>query len=173
MVEPDAIADLPLLGARPGQIDMDLEFPLEFRDGNLNLQLVITNRTAEPLVIPPLNKDRISTGGCGNPYIGYRFVWHLQAYPFLGSGVRVVAPGETARILCQVRATETPESALLMIRTSSEWFEFRIGDRYGSISIEAGRIIVHGSNLPNRWDDVPKNAVQFRRSVLWRPADEE
>ena len=119
---PHAVGRTRLLGAMPGSAEISLAHPFQYENGRLRLELVIKNTTAHEIIVPPFcSGGRISKPRSpGWAHVG------SSARPWLGRGVQVLAPGQTARIRCSFKAQSDPVNFFVGVHAAREYHEFSI-----------------------------------------------
>lgn len=133
------------IGKHSENLDTELSPPFRFSDGKAHFDLVIRNRGDAPAILPPYVTYGViprSVEGC----TGVSCV-SLDAGPWLGSGVRVLMPGESTSLTVSVPAFERPVSTWFIVSFAADIFRINAGG-------------FEGRYAHTDWSEVPASAVQ-------------
>src|SRR5262249_27344763 len=110
-------------------INVALNGPFEYSDGNMQCHLVVTNRGANAFILPPfaLRGVLLDHDACHEDA-----VW-VEPQPFLRRGVSVLRPGEEAVCTLSIPAPPRPWDSSIVVRLFGRpvYFRVHVCDRAG------------------------------------------
>lgn len=123
-------------------LDAELKLPFRFREGKVQVSIVIHDRGTKPAIFPPL-----SVRGSIPRNVGCFPAWVRASGPCLAKGVQVIRPGKSIFVTLSVPADERPADTDLFLPWSEDIF--LIGCGGGS----------RQSHPYGDWSEVPTSAI--------------
>lgn len=148
---PDAVAGLSLFGADEENVEVELELPLRYVDGQLQIEIVITNRSDSVILIPLFDRAGVHrrVGSSGGPE---PMIWCDARGGWLSSDTYLLTPKRTFRTCVTAIFEEKPCDAQISLMSERGLVvDFRI--RPDGLGIEPIKL------RPARWEDVPPSSV--------------
>jgi len=156
-LDPQKKANPATFGAESGKLSLAIAHPLTFKQGQLQIDLIVRNNGARTVVLPPF----ATIGG-----ISYRVSCMCDCvvamgYPALGRGSRLVAPGTSVTVPVRFVACSRPTSAVVCIE---------LFDRMWAFDIFPPRWYSATQPCEN-WADVPAASIRciYENQPLARP----